>query len=73
MYCLVEKENGNDYCQPVLEHVFFDDIPIEVYDLETNKTVFKGNVTDVSERFGEYEVDSLDVYDNHTLCINLTI
>lgn len=56
-----------------LDMLFYDDIPIEIYDFGTQKTVFEGNVTDVSERFGEYKVDGFDVYDNHTLCINLTI
>ena len=56
-----------------LDMLFDDDINVDVYDFKTQKTVFSGSTDETRERFGEFEVDSFDVYNEMTLCINLTV
>lgn len=56
-----------------LDMLFFEDIRIEIYVFNIQKTVFKGTVDDAKEKYGEYEMDSFDITESGALNINLTI
>ncbi len=46
---------------------------VEIYDFETEDTVFFGDPYEAIQEFGDYEVESFDIESNGKLIINTAI